>query len=101
MPCEIGDGVEDGDGVWSEAGLGGEGLAGDGEGDGPQWSQDLDEASDGHTPVRSWRWRATARAANTMVRYASIEPFLRWNTGLAWRSPLDMRNDSSTCHRSR
>src|SRR3954452_3430052 len=51
-------------------------------------------------PVRFWDSRATARAVNTMVRWASIASFVLANMGRARRSVLDIRNDCSTCHRS-
>ena len=76
MPRQVGDGVVDCGGVGPEAWLGSEGLPSDGDGDGPQGSQDVDEALDGDTgPVLEVR--AMARAANAIVRWASIESFFR------------------------
>ena len=37
-------------------------------------------------PVASWRWRATARAVMTTVRWASMASRVRWKTGRALRS---------------
>ena len=48
------------------------------------------------TPVAACRCRATARAANTMVRCASIASRPWWNTGRARRSDLAIRNERST-----
>ena len=42
------------------------------------------------TPERSWRSRAIARAANTMVRWASIASRVWWKIGRAARSVLDI-----------
>ena len=44
-------------------------------------------------PVVSWRCRATARAAMTTVRCASIASRVWWKTGRALRSCLLIRND--------
>ena len=44
-------------------------------------------------PVVSWRYRATARAAMTMVRWAQVASRVWWKTGRAGRSCLLMRND--------
>ena len=52
-------------------------------------------------PVVSCRWRATARAAMTVVRWTSMESRWWWKTGRARRSCLDMCHDCSTCHRER
>lgn len=52
------------------------------------------------TPVMFCRYRATASAANTTVKCASMESLVRWKTGLALRSDLAIRNDCSTFHRS-
>ena len=43
---------------------------------------------------------AIARAANTIVRWASIASRVWWNIGRARRSVLDIRKDCSTCHSS-
>ena len=51
-------------------------------------------------PLRSWMQCATARAVNTMVRWASMASRVRWNMGRAARSVLDMRNERWTFHRS-
>jgi len=39
-------------------------------------------------PVASWRWRATARAAITTVRWAQVASRVWWKTGRARRSCL-------------
>ena len=44
-------------------------------------------------PVVSWRCRATARAAMTTVRCASIASRVWWKTGRALRSCLLIRKD--------
>mgnify|MGYP007024731052 CR=1 FL=1 len=51
-------------------------------------------------PVASWRWRVTARAVMTMVRWASMASRAWWKTGRARRSCLLIRKDASTCHSS-
>lgn len=48
--------------------------------------------------VAPCRQRAIARAVDTIFRRVSIASRHRWNTGLAFRSVVLIRNDRSTCH---
>ena len=48
VSCEVGDSLEDGGGGWCGAGLGGDLVAGDGDGHVPEGSEVLDELLDGH-----------------------------------------------------
>jgi hypothetical protein len=51
-------------------------------------------------PVAFCRFRETASAAKTMVRWASMASRSWWKIGRARGSDLVMRKDFSTCHTS-
>ena len=100
VSCEVGDSLEDGGGGGCGAGLGGDLVSGDGDGHVPEGSEGLDELLDGHAGA-VLQVAGHGQGGEDDGEVGSIESRFRWNTGLAWRSDLAIRKDSSTCHRSR